>query len=180
MFRRAALRILVEHGKPADVRFARRFATDDDEDIRVEALRLFERFGTSHDAATVLELADQVYSDDERRRAAQTALRLANKKDKLAVLTQLRTIRSVRVWAVERLAEILPDGFGVALELLSADEPDVRLAAADVVWSLVTPDRADRLLSIYMERRYFYNVVRAVDRRLYAADWLGDALPIAA
>jgi hypothetical protein len=176
LFRRAALRILVQHGKAADVRFARRLATDGDSHIRVEALRLFERFGTSHDAATVLELADQVYGEEERQRGAETALRLAYKKDKLAVLAELRKIRSVRVWAVERLAEV-PEGLAVALELLHADEPDVRLAAADVVWSLVRPDMADHLLSLYMQRRYFYNVVRAIDRRMYAPDWLRDALP---
>lgn len=175
LFRRAALRVLVEAGRPSDVRFARQFAADDDQDIRVEALRLFNRFGTSHDAFTVLRLVGQVYDDDDRRLAAETALRLSFKKHKLDVLAELRENHTVRVWAVERLADV-QGGVTVGLKLLLADRPEVRLAAAEVVWGAVPPERADDLLSLYMEHRHFYNVVRAIDRRLYTPGWLRGAL----
>ena len=83
LFTRAALRILVTTGRPADVEFARQFASSDVEDLRVEALRLLERSGTAHDVPVLISLAGRVYDDDLRRWAASTALRLAYKKDKL-------------------------------------------------------------------------------------------------
>ena len=175
LFRRSALRVLVANGKPSDVRFARQFAADGDHDTRVEALRLFERFGTSHDASTVLALVGQVYDDHDRLRAAETALRLAYKKDKLTVLAKLRDTHTVRIWAVERLADV-EGGVSVAWHLLTNNDAEVRLAAADVVWNAIKPEIADDLLSYYMRQRHFYNVVRAIDRRLYAHKWLAEAL----
>lgn len=174
-FQRAALRVLVARGRPADVKFARNFASSDDQDLRAEALHLFERFGTSHDAATVLRLVDQLYGDEHRGRAAATALRLAYKKDKLEVLRTLRENHTVRTWSIERLADV-DGGLDEAWELLRSDDAEVRLAAANVIWDAVDPERADALLSFYMTGQHFYNVVRAIDRRLYSPDWLGSAL----
>jgi len=45
------------------------------------------------------------------------------------------------------------------------------------VWDAVSPEDADRLLSAYTGSRHFYNVVRAIDQRLFAPNWLNDALP---
>jgi Predicted nucleotide-binding protein containing TIR-like domain len=174
-FQRAGLRILVTHGRARDVEFAREFARSEDHDLRVEALRLFERFGTARDSATALMLVEQLYSDEHRQRAAELALRLAYKKDKLDVLATLRESRSVRTWAVEQLAEV-EGGLDEASKLLDSDVAELRLAAAKVIWDAVDSERADGLLSIYMRGQHFYNVVRAIDRRLYAPDWLRDAL----
>jgi hypothetical protein len=170
-FRLAALRILVARGKRGDVRFARQFAQDTDQSVRVEALRLFEVHGTAHDVEAILALGDQVYAEREKRRAAETALRLAYKKDKLHVLARLRESRLTSDWSVRQLATI-PRGVDAAWELLWAEKPDVRRAAADVVWDQAEAGLADPLLSLYMQRRHYYNVVRAVDERLYAPDWL--------
>jgi hypothetical protein len=148
----------------------------DDQDLRVEALRLFERFGTSHDVATLVTLAGRVYEDDLRRRAASIALRLAYRKDKLDVLKALRETHSLRNWSVERLAEV-SGGIDEAWQLLWSDDAEVRLAAATVFWDAIDPKHADTVLSAYLSGRHFYNVVRAIDRRLYAPNWLRDALP---
>lgn len=174
-FQRAALRILVDHGRARDVEFARQFARSEDHDLRVEALRLFERFGTARDSETVLMLVEQLHREEHRQRAAELGLRLAYKKDKLDVLATLRENRSVRAWAVAELARV-EGGLDEALKLLDSDVAEVRLAAAKVVWDAVDSERAEGLLSIYMRGPHFYNVVRAVDRWLYAPDWLRGAL----
>jgi hypothetical protein len=175
LYTRAALRILVANGRPADVHIARQFANSGDQDLRGEALRLFERFGTPHDAATVATLTAQIYDAELQLRGAETALRLAYKKDKLGILKALREVHSLREWSVEQLAGI-PDGVNEAWWLLWSKDADIRVAAADVVWDAVDPQHADRLLSLYTGDRHFYNVVRAIDCRLYAPDWLADAL----
>ena len=174
-FQRAALRVLVARGRASDVRLARAFATSDDQDLRAEALRLFERFGTSHDAATVRTLADQVYDDDLRERAAVLAFRLAFKKDKLGLLRTLRENRALRAWAVGRLADV-EGGFDEALQLLWDSEADVRIPATAVVMDAVGRERGDKLLSAYMSGHHFYNVVRAIDQWLYAPEWLRGVL----
>jgi hypothetical protein len=176
LFRRAALRILVSHGRPSDIRFARHFASNPDSLLRSVVLELFERFGTSRDAMTVLGLADEFYDHDERHRAAKAAFRLAYKKDKLAVLEALWSNRTEKEWAVSQLAA-LEGGTAKAWQLLRSEHLRLRSAAAQVVWDTVDPRHADGLLSAYMEYHHYYSVVVAVDRRLYAPRWLAPALP---
>jgi CAP12/Pycsar effector protein, TIR domain len=175
-YTRAALHVLVDSGRRADVRIARQFAASGDQDLRGDALRLFARFGTHHDTATVVKLTGQIYDDELQVLGAETALRLAYKKDKLAVLSSLREVHALRRWSVEQLAHV-PGAVNEAWKLLWSPNADIRIAAARVVWDAVSPEDADRLLSVYTGSHHFYNVVRAIDRRLFAPDWLGDALP---
>jgi hypothetical protein len=175
-YTRAALQVLVASGRRADVRIARQFADSGDQDLRGEALRLFARFGTHHDTATVVKLTGQIYDDKLQVLGAETALRLAYKKDKLAVLSSLREVHALRRWSVEQLAHI-PGAVNEAWKLLWSRDADLRIAAAGVVLDAVSPEEADRLLSVYTGSHHFYNVVRAFDRRLFAPDWLTDALP---
>jgi hypothetical protein len=175
-YARAALHVLVASGRRADVRIARRFADSGDQDLRGDALRLFARFGTHRDTAIVVKLTGQIYDNELQVLGAETALRLAYKKDKLAVLSSLREVHALRRWSVEQLAHV-PGAVNEAWKLLWSPNADIRIAAARVVWDAVSPEDADRLLSVYTDSRHFYNVVRAIDRRLFAPDWLRDALP---
>lgn len=175
LYTRAALRVLVSRGRGADVRIARQFADSGDQDVRGEALRLLARFGTHHDTATVVELTRQIYDAELQVLGAETALRLAYKKDMLAVLASLREVHALGTWSVEQLAQI-PGGVNEAWKLLWSRDAQIRIAAAGVVWDAVSPENADRLLSVYTGSRHFYNVVRAIDRRLFAPDWLAGAL----
>jgi len=175
MFQRAALRVICAWGKKTDIEFARRFVDSDDQSLQAEALRLIEKFGTSHDAAATLQLAGKLYEDKYRLRAAETALRLAYKKDKLNVLRQLREVPALSSWAIGLLADF-EHGFDDAVELLRAPDADARLAACGVVWGQIRPDAAEEVLDIYMRGQHYYNVVRAVDRRLFAPSWLVEAV----
>lgn len=175
-YTRAALHVLVTSGRRADVRIARQLADSGDQDLRGDALRLFARFGTHHDTATVVKLTGQIYDDQLQVLGAETALRLAYKKDKVAVLSSLREVHALRTWSVDQLAHI-PGAVNEAWKLLWSPDADIRIAAAGVVWDAVSPEDADRLLSAYTGARHFYNVVRAIDRRLFGPEWLADALP---
>jgi hypothetical protein len=175
-YTRAALHVLVAKGRSADVRIARQFADSGDQDVRSEALRLFARFGTHHDTANVVKLTMQIYDEELKLLGAETALRLAYKKDKLTVLSSLREDHVLRAWSVEQLSHI-PGAWNEAWQLLWSPDADIRIAAARVVWDAVDPAYADRLLSFYTGSHHFYNVVRAIDRRLFAPRWLADALP---
>ena len=175
MFRRAALRVLVVRGMAAT--FASRAAS------RTTATARSVRKRSASSTASGRRMTQRPSSSSSAtptttrtlRRAAATALRLAYKKDKLAVLVKLIEDRRLGVWAVECLAGV-PGGIEVAGDLLGAEDADVRLAAAEVVWTHVDPDLADGLLSVYMEHMHFYNVVRKVDELLYAPRWLRSAL----
>lgn len=178
-FQRAALRVLVAQGVSSDVKFARQFAASADEDLRIESICLLDRFGTSHDSEMAAQLAERVYSDDDRLRAAEIALRLAFRKNKLSVLKRLRETAGLAGWATSRLADI-GGGLEDAINLLTSKNGNVRLSAAKVVWDWAPPDRADALLTFYMTHgEHFYNVVREIDRRLYAPEWLRGALSAA-
>jgi hypothetical protein len=178
-FQRAALRVLVARGTPRDVKFARQFATSTDDDLRVESIYLLDRFGTSHDSTMAAQLAEQVYGEDHRVNAAEIALRLAFKKNKLSILARLRETPGLADWSTSRLADV-DHGIQEAIPLLTSKDSRVRLAAARIVWDWVSPDRAAALLTLYMTHgEHFYNVVREIDRRLYAPEWLRASLPVA-
>lgn len=177
LFQRAALRVLCAVGEQRDVAFARDLAGTGDPDLRREVLRMFERFGTSHDATTVLRLSTAMYLDPDRLAAAETAFRLAYKKDKLAVLDSLRSEPQLATWSVAKLSDLGAEGVAQAFQLLTAESAKVRRAAVDVVWDAVPEDRRESLLSYYMRYRHYYNVVVAVDRRLYTPSWLRSPLP---
>jgi HEAT repeats/Predicted nucleotide-binding protein containing TIR-like domain len=174
-FRCAALRVLTVAGKPSDVEFARRFKGTDNPRLRVAVLGLLERFGTAHDSDTALALSDALHGETDRLRAAELAFRLAYKKDKLLVLKRLSADPRTAGWAVARLPEV-DDGYEEAWKLLRADRPETRLEATRIFWDAVKPSKTDEVLSLYMRGYHYYNVVRAVDRRLYSPDWLIDGL----
>ena len=174
-YTRAALRVLVANGRRADVRIARQLADSGDLNLRGDTLRLFARFGTHRDIATIVKLTGQIYDDELQVLGAETAIRLAYKKDKLAVLSSLREVHALRRWSVEQLAHI-PGALNEAWKLLWSRDADLRMAAAVIVLDAVSPGEAERLLSFYTGSQHFYNVVRAFDRRLYAPDWLANVL----
>lgn len=178
-FRTAAMRVLSAWGRRSDIEFARRFSTSTNRELQAATLALFERFGTAHDASRLCEIAGQLYGQTHQRQAGQLAVELAFKKDKLEVLRSLRSVPSLRLWAVGRLSELDQEGVDEAWTLAKRD-PDggVRLAASEVVWGAIDPEHHDGLLSYYMKGKHFYNVVRAQDSRLYAPDWLRSALPV--
>jgi hypothetical protein len=158
-YTRAALHVLVSNGRRADVRIAGQFADSGDQELRGEALRLLARFGTHHDTATVVKLTGQIYDAELQVLGAETALRLAYKKNRLAVLSSLRQVQALRTWSVEQLGHIT-GAVNEAWKLLWSQDGDIRIAAAGVVWDAVSPENADRLLSVYTRSHHFYNIVR--------------------
>jgi hypothetical protein len=175
-FRSAAMRVLAAHGRKSDIRFARRFARSTDQSVRLAALGLFVRFGTSHDSRAVLDLGENLYDGDARLEAARTGFRLAYKKHKLSVLRELRASISTRQWAIEQLPSIGPAGLWEAWELLSDENASIRVQAAALLWRIVRPEHSESLLADYLQGYRYYNVVREADELLYAPEWLQPAL----
>jgi hypothetical protein len=63
------------------------------------------------------------------------------------------------------------------ISLMWDDKDGVRLAAVEVALERVPGDKHEALLDFYVSQGpYFYNVVRAMDRQLYARAWLREAL----
>jgi hypothetical protein len=172
-YREAALRALAEVGRLADVQFVRKLEQDPSRGVARAALMLLRRFGTPHDTERVIALLGRLWDGDLA--AAELALRLAYKKDKLNVLDRLRRERGLSEWAVAQLADV-PRGVAVAWDLMRDESRGIRVAAADVLWHSVAPELRDRLLTHYMSDWHYFNVVRWFDERLYAPDWLGSAL----
>jgi hypothetical protein len=170
-FSRVALCVLAISGRSSDIEFARRFVESSDHDLALATLPLFDRFGTAQDAKRVVGLVDRLHSDEMRLRAGAVALRLAYKKDKLAVLRSLRDIRGLKQWAVAQLGGV-DDGSVEALSLLKVEDSETRLAAARVVWEGLHADRREQFLDYYMSDWYYFNVVCWFDRRLYSPSWL--------
>lgn len=177
-FRVAALRLLVLHGRAEDAEIARRFATDDDYDVRIEALRLLDRFAGPDDAGLVRDMLGSLYGD-EQRQAAALLLRLSPSDERLQLLAELRSEFGLRTWAVDQLRTIDDEeATHEALNLMWDKDNEIRLVAVDVALErLPGRKKHEVLLEFYLSRgSYFYNVVRALDRDLYARTWLRDAL----
>jgi hypothetical protein len=174
-YREAALRALAIIGQQSDVRFARVLGQAAKRDLAVAALRLFERFGTAHDTHQILSIAEQMYGEDDKRGAAELALRLAYKKDKLNVLSHFFSDVALKEWASFRLGEV-PGGIDEAFRQLRGEDEKVRMGAASVLWAAIIPERRDEFLSLYMQGWHYFNVVRWWDQQLYAPDWLRPAL----
>jgi hypothetical protein len=178
-FQAAALRGLVAYGKPEDVRYARRFLASDDRELEEASVGLLARFGDASDEDALLEIAVSAYAN-RAKRAAEAALAVSDDVPRTVDrLIETGSPRLVGI-AITALAGSSMDHAVPRLMPLLDDEADaVRLGAAEALAArLPTKKGRQALLGHYIASRsyYYYNVVVALDRILWAPGWLRAAV----
>jgi HEAT repeat protein len=177
-FQAAALRGLLAHGEAGDVRFARRFLGSDDHELQEVSVALLARFGETSDQDALLEIASSAYAD-QAGRAAEAALAVSD--DVPSTVDRLIEIGKAQLTqiAVAALAgSSMEDAVPWLMPLLDAESEAVRREAAEALAARLDTNKGRRaLLGHYLSTRsyYYYNVVVALDRILWAPGWLRAA-----
>jgi hypothetical protein len=177
-FQAAALRGLLAHGEAGDARFARHFLASDDMELQDVSVALLARFGEACDEDALLGIAGNAYSD-QAGRAAEAALAVSS--DVPATVDRLietgkpgLTLIAVGALANSSIEDAVPR----LMPLLDDEADAVRRVAAGALGARLPTDKGRRaLLGHYLStgNYYYYNVVVALDRTLWAPGWLRAA-----
>lgn len=139
----AALAGLARNGGPADAALARSFLSHSEAPVQAASVQVLARVGRPKDGELLLKrigsLAASVQSE-----AAHVAIALVSTRKDSRASARLK-------------------------QLLYSDIPEVRLDAVRALVSRLTPRQLEALLDAYQAKRpYYYNVVVAIDRVLFA------------
>jgi hypothetical protein len=173
----AALRALLRAGVPRDVHFGRQYITHPNTAVRIEAVRLIGRWGTAADAQRLLIAAQSGGPATELEEIAEIAFRLTRPARKLDFLGSVREQSQLATWSVRKLADISgKQAFREVLELLDHRDAPIRRVAAEVVFEKVDLAKfADLFNQHALTDTYYYNVMCALDRKLYTPAWLSPS-----
>jgi hypothetical protein len=177
-FQAAALRGLLEHGEAGDVRFARRFLGSDDRELQEVSVALLARFGEASDHDALLEIASSAYAD-QADRAAEAALAVSDDVPRTVDrLIEMGKGRLTQIAVAALAGSSMEDAVPRLMPLLDADAEAVRREAAEALAGRLGTNKGRRaLLGHYLSTRsyYYYNVVVALDRILWAPGWMRAA-----
>jgi hypothetical protein len=178
-FQAAALRGLLAHGEAGDVRFARRFLVSEDRELEAISVGLLARFGEAADEEGLIAIATEA-NGERAGRAAAAALALSG--DLPATVDRLIAIgnpRLTRVAIAALVGSSMDDAVPRLMPLLDDESDAVRRQAAEALAARLPTKKGRRaLLGHYLSTRsyYYYNVVVALDRILWAPGWLRTAV----
>ena len=174
-FAAAGLEALAAHGSSRDADLARKYVTADSEEVKKEAVRVLERFGTKEDVDRLVPLFREGYGE-LREVAARTALTLDPAPHGVLV-SMLDTDNPMLVSLA--LKSISPADFmeirSAVESLLERRNPAVRVKGISFLVERLSGGELQELLNDYMKPPYYYNVVCWLDRILFAPEPLRDA-----
>lgn len=173
----AALAGIARNGRQDDVQFGRNYLFHSDTDLRIEAVKIVNRFGTADDVDNLIKVAT---TDDGllQELAAMGALRLA--PDHLTVAAAfLQTANEILVSMT--IAELIKhNNTEMNSEFLTPYLNDQRDAIRNRVMLFFTTvlekEELQELLTRYtVGETYYYDVVCCFDRKLYAPPRLANS-----
>lgn len=168
-FMSAALSGLAIHGEPSDIQIGRRYLLESDNRVRLEAVRIVERFGDASDVGILIDIAKDSYGK-LKELAAFAAIKLAPGVSG-AACTLLETEDQILVGlAVKSLLEEDSAEVLQLLEPLLVSKNDITRPKVLVYFVKKCPEEElKQLLSRYIKRpNYYYNIICWLDRVLYA------------
>jgi class 3 adenylate cyclase/HEAT repeat protein len=171
----AALAGLASNGSSEDIEFGRRFLPHTDNDVKIEAIKIIQRFGNADDAPSLIEIAKSSEGFLQEL-AAQTALSVSNYQHEVAgefLATGNEILLSVTV------AEMITHGDKETVgdffrEYLNNDNEKVRTRVMAFYVFRYDSQELEEILAQYINKaNYYYDVVCCFDRILYAPPRLG-------
>jgi hypothetical protein len=172
--RTAAARALADLGGDADREVMLEMATAEDQALREQALRFFERVGRPTDAQPLVAAALKERDADLTRRLVRLVLRL---ETSAAIAAQFidhgETLATAAIDYLRTARYVLPDD---NIEgLLKHDTASVRRAATAALVARYDRPQLEATLNRYISQdSYFYNVACWLDRILYAPAVLAE------
>lgn len=166
----AALKILILKGTPESLRYARKYAHSNDEDIQQLVVQIIAKHGNAEDVPVLIKIAFGNYGSTSRVEAVRCALKFSS-FDK-AVIKQflesgekeiIKTCLSYDL--TDKLHSLTED----AKKLLMDKTDKIRLYALSYLANILTSKKLNALLKTYLAgSTYYYNVVCWLDRILFA------------
>jgi HEAT repeat protein len=165
----SALAGIALNGGPSSIRFGRQLLNHEDTSVKVEALRIIERFGDSSDIQALVDLAKDSHGE-LKTESSVLALRLASDYEE-AVIPLLETEDKELVNQV--IKHIWNDDLRKArpvLEpLLNSKEDEIRKETLSYFVNKLSRQKLERMLNQYLERTtYYYNIIHWLDKAVYA------------
>ena len=168
-FTSAALAGFAMHGESQDVQIGRLYLMESDHHVRLEAIRIIERFGDASDVEALIGIAKDSYGE-LKELAANVALKLAPRIDGAAsALLQTEDPTLVGLSFKSLMNEPPTEVQPILEPLLGSKNDNIRIKVLAYFVKRYLEDELVQLLSRYFERsHYYYDVVCWLDRVLYA------------
>jgi HEAT repeat protein len=171
-FTSAALSGLAHNGEPSDVEVARRYLSDNDYDVRVEAVHIIERFGDKTDIQILIDVAKNSEGLLQVS-AARTALKLSQAGETVSTTREL--LETGKATLISVTIEFLLN-YNRGLEIseflrayLDSQDDSIRQKVLYYFAKNYSESELEQLLEIYRSRPvYYYSVVCWLDRIIYA------------
>jgi HEAT repeat protein len=165
----AGLAGVAAHGRPEDVALARPYINSKQFDVRDQALRVLERFGTREDLDALVRIAQSGTGGDSRL-AARTALRISPGIDGVARTFLASRSSHLIALALQALTDSGLDRVQpVIVPLLESEDATIRVTVLSFLVDRKEQGDLQQFLDEYLGRGYYYyNVVTWLDRVLYA------------
>jgi hypothetical protein len=175
-FRIAALAALSANPSSSFARFGRNYLGDTDREMVSLAIQIVRRCGSEEDVSALKALCASSWGD-LRVQAAEAALTLASDSRGLALeLLAVEDANVVEV-ALNDLApgELDQEEIKATLPLLDSEQLSIREIATAFLLTRLDRAQLKRLLDVYSEGHYYYNVMARIDRELYAPAWVKES-----
>ena len=169
MYLAVALSALAAHGEPSDIKFGRQYMGSTYSSVKLAAVRIVCRFGTSEDSADLLRVSSDAYGD-VRDEAGIGALRLSPRPVETArELTQSPSAKIAQAAFGRLYTQDSPEVRRFFEELLNGDSDANRVRAIFYFSKTLDRKKLIKLLKAQFNRNtYYYNVVAWLDRLLYS------------
>lgn len=162
----AALAALVRNGRPDDIKFARRFAGTADDELRLEVVQLFRRFGDVTDVGFLLPIAKSG-SGLAQEIAANSVLELAEQKYTVAdelINTHDELLISIATAYLTR-SQVSSETIEFLLPFLGNGDEKIRMRIIAYFIHNCSADELTKILTGYLSTAtYYYDVVCSFDR----------------
>lgn len=173
----AALSGIVVNGSAADVELGRKYLSSDNYDIRLEAVRIIERFGSENDMPALIDIAKTTEGILQEAAALAALKRTSDVLEtaRALILTTKEVVISIAIGYL--LNERNSARVALFLEPFLLEKSDVvrKKTLAFFVTKLSEEDLTQLLLKYTGQATYYYNVVCWLDRVLYAPQPLKEA-----
>jgi len=166
---------LAKNGLPEDVEFGRRFLFHTDDDVRIEAVRILQKWGNKDDLSDLIKIAKNS-NGLLQELAAQAALEISDKELKI-VAEFLSTNNEVLISLT--MADLISNGdketvANFLMKYLKDSNDKIRIRAmAFFAFRYNSQELTDLLTEYTNGETYYYDVVCCFDTILYAPPRIG-------
>jgi len=168
-FTSAALASIAQNGEAESIKFGRNYINHGDTSIKLQALKIVERFGDETDVKFLIDIAKNSYGEIKST-ATHAALKFSSDyQQAVTPLLQTKDTELVKqvvkyIWNddVRRVRPVLED-------LLNDTKDKNRKVALSYFVNKFGRKKLEEMLSEYLERTtYYYNIVHLLDKTIYS------------